>query len=170
MTTLDPSASSPAQVLTEQLSLIWTFADEHVLSQVDLEVATWEPTANSVGVHRRQGCWVADWPDESTSPLPEPTVGWLLWHIEWWWGNAIRACQGGTLIGPEAHLWSGSVEGVRSAKAAWDEVLRATPADAVVTGLMPEDSPLWFVAGWVNFELTKNVAEIGQLLLRHANR
>lgn len=167
----DSSGQEPAvRVLTEQLSLVWMFADQHVLPQLDAELAEWEPSANTVGVHYRDGEWAADWPDESVTPLPEPTVGWLLWHIEWWWGNAARACRSEPVIGPEQHLWSGSVEGVRAAKPKWDEILRTVPADTVVSGLMPEDKPLWFVAAWVNFELTKNISEIGQLLIRRGNR
>jgi hypothetical protein len=35
---------------------------------------------------------------------------------------------------------------------------------------MPNPCPLWFVADWVNFELTKNLAEINQLKIQHSNR
>lgn len=164
-----PAHDPAARVLVEQLALVWMFADQHVLPQIDAELVEWEPSANTVGVHYQSGEWVADWPNETASPLPEPTVGWLLWHIEWWWGNAVRACRGEAVVPPDQHRWSGSVDGIRAAKAAWDEILSTIRADTVVSGLMPEDKPLWFVAGWVNFELTKNISEIGQLLIRRGN-
>jgi hypothetical protein len=35
---------------------------------------------------------------------------------------------------------------------------------------MPRPQPGWFIAGWVNVELTKNLAEINQLTTLHRNR
>lgn len=111
----------------------------------------------------------ADWPDEESSPLPEATIAWLLWHIEWWWGNTQRICDGQEPVGPEAHQWSGSTAEIARLKNSWIRYLRTTDPNVIISGLMPEDAPIWSIAGWVNFELTKNLSEINQLLLRHNN-
>lgn len=34
---------------------------------------------------------------------------------------------------------------------------------------MPTPQPLWYAAAWVNVELTKNLSEINQLRIQHAN-
>lgn len=163
------SVDVPRQLLLDQLGMTWGFADRFVWPQVDLALCTWEPSKNCVTVRAQGDRWSADWPDEEGSPLPEATVGWLLWHIDWWWGNALRACRGLASGRASRHLWDGSVQTIEATKLAWEEMLRATPLDKMIEGLMPEPKPLWFVAGWVNFELTKNVSEIHQLINRRAN-
>ena len=52
----------------------------------------------------------------------------------------------------------------------WVGLLNTNDLDALVTGLMPDPRPFAFLAAWVNFELTKNLAEINQLKIQHANR
>ncbi|WP_068156466.1 DinB family protein [Rhodococcus phenolicus] len=157
------------RTLRTQLDLIMLFADEHVLPRIDEAVVHRAPSANCVDVRRVDGVLVADWPDESASPLPETTIAWLLWHIEWWWSNTIEVCRDGNAVGPDSHEWSGSVDRIRTLADRWRDVLATTNLAKPIAGLMPDDTPLWEVAGWVNFELTKNVAEIGQLLTRYSN-
>ena len=95
------SASSPAaqadgvrDLLLSQFDLAWGFGSRFVLDRVDDDLALWEPSDHVATVHRTASGWVADWPDEEHPPLPEATVGWLLWHIEFWWGNAADAVEG----------------------------------------------------------------------------
>lgn len=134
-----------------------------------MKTSLWKPSENVVTVHKLNGQWKADWPDEDTSPLPEATIGWLLWHIEFWWTNAARALQGTKTLPPTDHSWSGSTAGVTAAKTTWDAVLAEVDLDTTIENLMPKPRPAAFIAAWVNFELTKNVAEIHQQLNRIAN-
>jgi hypothetical protein len=114
-------------------------------------------STNVCTVHRTGDGWVADWPNEDNPPLPEVTIAWLLWHIEWWWTDTISRVNGAQPIPPEAHPWSGGTSGIVAAKQKWDEVLATAHLDVLVDWLMPEPQPLWFIASWVNFELTKNL-------------
>ncbi|GAA2811591.1 hypothetical protein FHR33_001093 [Nonomuraea dietziae] len=41
-----------------------------------------------------RGTWVPDWTETEPDPVPVPTIGWLSWHIGWWWSVAIDT--GGT--------------------------------------------------------------------------
>ena len=50
-----------------------------------------------------------------------------------------------------------------TAKHAWDRLLAEADLDMLVEWHMPQPQPVWFVASWVNVELTKNLAEINQL-------
>lgn len=63
----------------------------------------------------------------------------------------------------------GSTRGIVDAKTGWDQILGSGDLDRQVTGLMPSPQSLAFVAAWVNFELTKNLSEINQLLIRYDN-
>ena len=35
------------------------------------------------------GVWRPDWAEAEPDPIPVPTIGWLTWHIDWWWSVAI---------------------------------------------------------------------------------
>lgn len=72
-------------------------------------------------------------------------------------------------IAPQDHRWTGSTTGIATAKQEWDEILAAWDLDAPIDWLMPEPQPLGFIASWVTVELTKNLAEINQMQVRHAN-
>lgn len=157
------------KLLQRQLGIAWSFAEDVVLPGIDHDRCLWQPSGHVVTVHSGSDGWVADWPDEEHPPLPEVTIGWLLWHVEWWWTNASRAVRGEELLPPAEHRWSGSTSGVLDCKNGWDQVLGASDLDRQVTRLMPEPESLAFVAAWVNFELTKNLSEINQLLVRYDN-
>ncbi|UYP18750.1 DinB family protein [Rhodococcus sp. Z13] len=167
MTSTVPTPAT--RVLLTQLDLVWLFADQHVLPRIDDDALHWAPSSNCVDVRSVEGRLVADLPDEDTAPLPETTIAWLLWHIEWWWSNTIAVCRGGAPTGPDAYEWSGSTKHIGELRTEWSALLSSTDVETTISGLMPHDTPLWEVAGWVNFELTKNISEIGQLLTRRAN-
>ncbi len=164
-----PGSLTPRTLLRQQLDLVWTFAEHVVIGQVDEELALWEPSAHVATVHRTPDGWHADWPDDENPPIPNPTVGWILWHIEWWWTSTLGCVEGRPPLAPEEHRWSGGTDRVAVLKRAWDAVLETDDLDRPVTWLMPEPQPLGVIAAWVNFELTKNISEISQLKLFHAN-
>jgi len=156
-------------VLRAQLDLVWTFAEHVVVGEVDERLAVWEPTANVVTVHRTEEGWRADWPDEENPPIPSPTAGWVLWHIEWWWSSTIGCVDGRAPLAPEDLRWSGGTDRIGELKRTWDAILDTRDLDEQVRWLTPEPQTLGFIAAWVNFELTKNLSEISQLKLLHAN-
>lgn len=119
-------------LLQRQLNIMWRFAEEFVLGEIDEGLTLWEPSANVCTVHAREDGWVADWPDEDNLPLPEATIAWLLWHIEWWWGDTISRVNGGPSIAPEDHHWTGGTTGIAAAKEQWDELLATADLDTEV--------------------------------------
>jgi hypothetical protein len=157
-------------LLQRQLEIMWRFATDFVVDQIDPDLALWEPSANVCTVHRGDAGWYADWPDEDNGPLPDATIAWLLWHIEWWWTDTIARISGRPSVSPSEHSWSGGTAGIVTAKQAWDKVLAEVDLDALVGWHMPEPQPVWFIAAWVNVELTKNLAEINQLKVMRGNR
>lgn len=156
-------------LLEKQLDMIWGFAKSFIVDQVDLSTALWEPSDNVCTVHRSDCGWVADWPDEETGKLPDATIAWLLWHIEWWLNDTVALVSGQARLPAAKHVWSGSTSGIVLAKATWDKVLVEIDLDTDIDWHTPNAQPLWAVAGWVNFELSKNLAEINQLQILHAN-
>lgn len=123
------------------------------------------------------GRWVPDWREPEPDPVPVPTIGWLTWHIGWWWMVAIAHAQGAVPPERTEVQWPGS----GSATVNWLRELRAdrhaalnrlTDTDLDRVAPFPwRDDPertVGHMIGWVNSELMKNDAEIGQLRLPRA--
>ena len=91
-----------------QFDLAWALADLHLSALVEADFL-WEPAPLCWNVRPdAAGVWRPDWADAEPDPLPVPTIGWLTWHIDWWWSTAIDHLAGAT---PRDHTdvtWPGS--------------------------------------------------------------
>ncbi|WP_326550532.1 DinB family protein [Micromonospora sp. NBC_01813] len=123
------------------------------------------------------GSWVPDWADAEPDPVPVPTIAWLSWHIGWWWTVAIDHVEGRTPPDRTDIRWPGggepTVNWLRELRTRWTALLgRLTDADLdrPVAYPWPAEAGLSLahLAGWVNAELMKNAAEIGQLRMIRA--
>jgi hypothetical protein len=169
--------SRALDLLRGQFELTWSLFEYH-LERLDADDFLWEPAALCWTVHRADdGTWVPDWADSEPDPVPVPTIGWLSWHIGWWWGVAADHAQGRAPRERGDIAWPGpgkpAVEWLRGLREDWLEALdRITEADLTAPAPFPwQDDPRHTVAdmaAWVNAELMKNVAEIGQLRLLRA--
>jgi hypothetical protein len=121
--------------------------------------------------------WLPDWAETEPDPIPVPTVGWVSWHIGWWWTVALDHAQARTPRERTEIGWPGTgdaaVGWLRDLRAEWLAVLeRLTDADLDATAPFPwpEGSGLTVahMVAWVNAELMKNATEIGQLRLLRA--
>ncbi|MEU6739401.1 DinB family protein [Streptosporangium sandarakinum] len=172
---------SELERLRWQLNVSWSLLSLHLERVTDEEVL-WEPASNCWNVRRRpDGTWAADWVVPEPEPTPVTSVGWVMWHIGFWWSHTHERCFG--------------EPGAVTAELDWSEAAAATPwpgdaASAVgwLTGchdrwtgaldslneaeLNSTERSRWFpdgtlslghVLAWVNIELMKNAAEIGSL-------
>jgi hypothetical protein len=165
------------ELLRWQLRLAWSLADVHLPALTD-EMCRWLPAPGAWTVHRREdGRWVPDWAEPEPDPAPPASIGWLTWHLGWWWSALIGHTQG-TAVPPRAEVdWPGDA----AATARWLTDLHATwsrllddldeeAADRPVAFPWPEPRPLALAVAWANQELMKNVAEIGAVRHLHAAR
>ncbi|MBH5337649.1 DinB family protein [Streptomyces pactum] len=171
--------SSRHDLLRRQFDLTWALLDHH-LERLEPEDFLWEPAPLCWTVRPDAGGrWVPDFAETEPDPVPVPTIAWLSWHIDWWWSVALDHARGRTPREREEIDWSGpdrAVDRLRALRAQWSAAVdRLTDAglDATAPFPWPRD-PRYTVAdmiGWVNAELMKNAAEIGQLrLVRAASR
>lgn len=170
---------SRRDLLRRQFELTWSLFEYH-LERLELGDFLWEPAAHCWTVRRNaDGVWVPDWAETEPDPVPVPTIGWLSWHIGWWWSTAADHARGRTPRERTEIVWPGegaAVEWLRGLREEWVVVLdRLTDAELDATAPFPwQGDPAHTVAdmvAWVNSELMKNVAEIGQLrMLRAASR
>jgi hypothetical protein len=161
--------------LLSQFDLTWALADLHLSALVEEdfspasgwaprlrgECPQWEP-APLCGTVRPDaaGVWRPDWSDTEPDPVPVPTIAWLTWHITWWWSTAVDRVTGETPRHRDGVMWPGdgavAVSEIRALAARWRELLAQLGTEHVRTAL------------WLNAELMKNIAEIGQLRLLRA--
>ncbi|MET7707645.1 DinB family protein [Micromonospora sp. NPDC005413] len=164
-------------ILRWQFDLTWSLFDYH-LERLEPADFLWEPSAHCWSVRRSSdGSWTPDWADTEPDPIPVPTIGWLTWHIGWWWTVAMDHLQGQTPRQRADVTWPGAGEPtlawLRALRTEWLRLLdRRTDADLDGIASFPwqgeTDYTLLHTIGWVNAELMKNVAEIGQLRLLRA--
>lgn len=163
--------------LVWQFDLAWALADLH-LSALDADDFLWEPAPLTWTVRPdASGVWRPDWADTEPDPVPVPTIGWLTWHVTWWWSVTVDHLSGATPRDRHAVIWPGdggaAVAGLRTLAAQWRQLLDSrTAADLAAPSSFPwsatAGSTVAHTALWVNVELTKNIAEIGQLRLLRA--
>lgn len=158
-----------------QFDLTWSLFEYH-LAELKPEDFRWEPA---------ELCWTVrpdgrpDWADTEPDPVPVPTIAWLTWHIGWWWSVALDHANGRTPREREEITWPGeddTIAWLRGLREQWLAVLdRSTDTDLDAPSAYPWDAEAGLTFAhtvtWVNSELMKNAAEIGQLrLLRGARR
>lgn len=168
MTGVDRRLSGPA----DQLEIPWALFEYHAATLTD-EDLFWSPSAHRWTMHRSDRGWVPDLAEVEPDPVPVPTVAWLTWHIGWWMSAATAQLTGGKVPAPEVVDWPGDsaqsvVEWLRRHHAEWLGALggQRNPA-RIVSFPWPREAgkTVEDLAGWVAVELTKNVAELGQLLI-----
>jgi len=165
-------------VLHWQFDMSWSLTQLHfdALTEDD---ALWEPVDLVWTVRRGDdGKWRPDWADTEPDPMPVPTIGWLTWHIDWWWSSALEHARGNPLPERTDVFWAGDLESaiarIGQLRTEWTAVLDGfddAALEAASAYPWPAEAGLSLahMASWLNAELMKNAAEIGQLrMLRTA--
>ncbi|MFC3997703.1 DinB family protein [Nocardiopsis sediminis] len=168
---------SRRDLLRWQFDFTWQLFEYH-LDRLKPADALWEPAPVHWTVRPGEdGTWTPDWDEAEPDPVPVPTIGWVTWHIGWWWSVTLDHAQGRTPRERTAITWPGdgpaAVAWLRGLRDEWLSVLDGlTDADLDAPAPFPwQGDPEMTVAhmvGWVNAELMKNVSEIGQLRMIRA--
>ncbi|MGI5350861.1 DinB family protein [Streptomyces sp. CA-250714] len=168
---------SRCELLRWQFDLTWSLFEYH-LERIEPGDLLWEPGPNCWTVRRAaDGGWVPDFAETEPDPVPVPTMGWVSWHLGWWWSVALDHAQGRPPRDRDAVVFpgdeAGTVAWLHGLREEWLTVLDGlSDAELDATAPFPwEGDPAHTVAhmvAWVNAELMKNVTEIGQLRLLRA--
>lgn len=160
-----------------QFDLAWALADIHLSALTDDDFL-WKPAPLTWTVRLDDaGTWRPDWADSEPDPIPVPTIGWLTWHIMWWWSAALDHLADRPPTDRTDVAWPGNgadaVARLRELAARWREAVAGlTPDRLAARSTFPwsadANRTISHTALWVNVELTKNIAEIGQLRLIRA--
>jgi len=165
-------------VLKQQFDIAWQLTDYH-LHSLSTEECLWRP--GPVGLHvslNPEGLWQADWPDHEGYDLGPSSIGWLTWHLTFWWEMVLNHSFGDGTLSREQVTWPGTADALRTRiyhlKEQWQAALdRLSDADLdsqTLTHWPLQDRPFSEIVAWVNIELAKNAAEIGYARFLYAVR
>ncbi len=151
-----------------QFELTWRLGQAHLPHLTD-EACLWEPAAVCWSVHKDgEGRWRPDWAAKEPDPAPAASIGWITWHMIWWWTGLSVSLNGGKAPHHEAVDWPGSAESTKvmleQLAQDWRRMLAQisdVDIDRPVTYPWTEPRPLRLALAWCNAELMKNIAEIG---------
>lgn len=161
-------AFTELDALRWQFELTWRLAQHHLPKLTD-EACLWEPAPGSWSVRpAADGRWRPDWSEGEPDPAPPTTIGWLTWHLIWWWSSVLAAARDEAIPPREQVTWPGSaaaaVSRLQDLSAQWSALLGRLEARDLERPLAypwAEKRPLRLALAWANAELMKNIAEIG---------
>lgn len=166
---MDPSRLA---ILRRQLGLTWSLGDL-LLTGLSDDECLWEPVPGCWTVKpNSQGIWLPDWEDPEPEPAPVCNIGWISWHIGWWWSMVHDYSFGAGTLQRQNCLWpgtaGGAVQWITDCHDAWSSSLASLSEDDLDSSELTrwpylEPRPFGYVIAWVNAELMKNFAEIGIL-------
>jgi hypothetical protein len=163
--------------LLRQFDIAWGLTEYH-LNGLTTDECLWRPAGKGLHVHPRDGAWHADWPESEGYDLGPSSIGWITWHMVFWWTSVLDHSFGAGTLERHQILWPGSADAavarIRELHAAWRaEVERLTDDDlrATTRTRWPfSDKPFADLIGWLTIELTKNAAELGYARFLYAAR
>ena len=76
-----------------QFEMTWRLASHYHLPAIDDAACLWSPAPGAYTVRRDSlNRWRADWNDAEPDQALPVTIGWVTWHIVWWWDELLRRC------------------------------------------------------------------------------
>lgn len=166
------------EVLKQQYEIAWMLTNYH-LEGLSTEECLWRPAR--VGLHVHQGTdgrWHADWPEQEGYDLGPSSIGWLTWHLGFWWSMVLDHSFGEGTLTRERVVWPGSADEVRTLigqlELQWRGVLDRLTEEELRSNERTrwpiQGRPFRDVVAWLNIELAKNAAEIGYARFLYATR
>ena len=158
-----------ASYLIRQFETAWKLAAYH-LDGLSTAECLWRPAARGLHVEQAaDGRWHGQMPVHEGYDIGPPSIGWLTWHIGFWWSMVLDHSFGEGVLSHRDVLWPGSAaatEGwICDLHDSWLRTLnRLTDAELASSARTKwpfRERRFGDVVAWVNVELTKNAAEIG---------
>jgi hypothetical protein len=155
--------------LERQFAVAWELTAYH-LQGLGTAECLWRPASQGLHVQRGpDGRWRADWPTTEAYSLGPSSIGWLTWHLGFWWSMALDHDFGEATLTREEIFWPGDADLVRAwieeLRHRWASVLAQASDDDLASPARVrwpfQDRPLGDLFAWANTELAKNAAEIG---------
>lgn len=152
-----------------QLDMCWQLYGYHTETLEDRE-AYWAFRPSCLQVRRQEGGWRIDWPEEESYRMGPPSIAWMMWHMMYWWTMALDHNFGEGTKTKEDISWPGSVDAAKAAIRSLHDQWAARLSEMTDEDFHSAGNAKWPFEGrsfadialWLNGELMKNAAEIGQ--------
>lgn len=155
--------------LLRQFDMAWRLNAYH-LETLTTEDCLWRPAP--AGPHLYQGedgLWRAELPTREDYDLGPASIGWINWHMLYWWSMALDQTWGPGRLSVDDIVWPGDADALRLALSELHDQWRNALENADEPSLNSTNRIRWpFVDrtladlfAWANVELTKAAAEVG---------
>lgn len=129
----------------------------------------WALNPESLQIRRKENMWIADWPETEAYEIGPSSISWIMWHVMYWWKSALDYNFEEGKLQREEVVWPGSVEAARDIivklHEQWIQKVEAMSDEELASNEHAhwpfEGESFMDIALWLNVELTKNAAEIG---------
>ncbi len=151
-----------------QLDICWQLFEYHLKDLTEQE-AFWCISDDGLNVRFANGNWTADWPETEAYSMGPPSIAWTLWHIQFWWKNALSANFKNKTLSKEEIVFPGTLQDaiieIRNCHDEWIKILNNLTEEQCRSA----EFSVWPFQGqsfietalWLNAEFMKNVSEIG---------
>lgn len=163
------NANPLRQTLLSQLETAWALTCYHLEGLTTEDCLRRPGSAGLQVVRGDDGAWRAEWPEHEGYDLGPASLGWLTWHLGFWWSMVLNHSFDSATLAREHVTWPGDADEVRAWIARLHSEWRAAIERLSDAELLSEERTKWPPTGkpfadivaWVNLELMKNAAEIG---------
>ncbi len=172
------SENNVLDCLLNQFEISWQLLTCH-LDGLTVEECLWEPTEKGIFLKKSdKNKWKGDFPATEGYEMGPPNIGWLTWHIDYWWSMTINHSFGDCKLDKDAIEWQPSVNHILDTfnkhKDKWLEQLSGLSDQDINSKTFSkwpvQDCPFSDIISWLNVELMKNAAEIGYVRFLYASQ
>lgn len=148
------------------------------LTGLDDDEFFWKPAMRGLHLVNEAEGWRPDWPESEGYEIGPASIGWLSWHMIYWWSMVLDHSFGsGTLTREQIPCPASAEEAkktIQQLEEKWEAELSQLSDDefrATNRTCWPfSDKPFYELYAWLNVELMKNAAEIGYCRFLYAAR
>ena len=92
-----------------QLDMCWQLYLYHT-ANLEEDEALWAFNSKNLQVRKQDNGWTVDWPEKESYDMGPSSIGWIMWHMIYWWTTALDYNFGNGILQREDILWPGSVK------------------------------------------------------------
>ena len=164
--------------LLNQFHDIWDLLTYH-LQTLTTEECLRRPGSKGPHIFQdKNGQWHGNLPEREDYDIGPPSIGWVSWHIIFWWSMVLNHSFGHQSLKIKDVNWPGDANALRSCllklRNSWvEEIQKLDGSDLLgqTRSRWPvQGRPFSAIVGWANMELMKNAAELGYIRYLYTQR
>lgn len=164
--------------LLNQFHDTWQLLTYH-LQTLSTEECLWRPSKQGPHIFLGEDDqWRGNWPVKEQYDTGPTSIGWISWHIIFWWSMVLNHSFGDQSLQVKDVTWPGDADSLRARllelRNEWVEAIKKLAGKELMaktkTRWPVKDKPFSAIVGWANMELMKNTAELGYIRFLYTQR